>query len=237
MSLLIFAVAERDALMETINSNGGIYNPDLTKTASHLVAKEPSGRKYQQAPKWGIKVIGAEWLVQSVERGMILDETLFAVTIPESARGQNAWNRGYSIPENISNKRSREDDAAAHLLGRRKLRRTVSAKLSHDQSSIWSGIAAEPINHAEEADWEEGLRGAGARKMSEIPETGLRETNSQFGTCSTIELDDASRGSLQLTKSRNRIFAGTTIIIFGFTTTQVNCPRCISLPGAHQFAV
>jgi DNA replication regulator DPB11 len=205
-----------------ITSHGGTYNPDLTRNASHLVAKDPDGKKYLQAPKWNIKAVGAEWLVQSIDRGMILDESLFALTIPASERGQNAWNRNFAIADATLNKRGRQEDAAELMLGRRKLRRTVSAKLSRDQSSIWQGIAAEPVTKAIETDWDDELRGIAARKMSEIPETGLHDMPSQAPTCSTIELDEASRGSLQLTKSRNRIFAGAIITIYGFTTTQVN---------------
>jgi DNA replication regulator DPB11 len=131
-----FEVAYRKELEDLINDNGGQYRGNLTREVTHLIAKVPSGPKYTYAGEWGIKIVSIEWLNQSIERGMILEESLFHLLLTASERGRNAWIRKTS-PTSPLGKRVRDD--AGPVLSR-KLRRTASAKLNSQTNGLWKDI-------------------------------------------------------------------------------------------------
>ena len=130
-------VVYRKELEDLINANGGDYRANLTKDVTHLIAKEPSGAKYNFANQWGIKIISVEWLEQSLERGMILDENLYHLLLPPSERGRNAWIRRSDSTTSLG-KRARDDEIVPP--NARKLRRTASARLSNHNDGLWSEI-------------------------------------------------------------------------------------------------
>jgi DNA replication regulator DPB11 len=112
---------------------------------THLVANRPEGEKYKHAKQWGLKVVSVEWLMDSIERGMMLDETVYDPSLAPEERGKNAWTRRSMIPGVSLGKRGRPDggnlaDPEAALAGRRKLRRTASTKLQSQNSAIWTDI-------------------------------------------------------------------------------------------------
>ena len=135
--LIPATVVYRKELEDLINDNGGDYRGNLTKDVTHLIAKEPSGAKYSYAGQWGIKTVSVEWLEQSLERGMTLDETLYSLLLPPSERGRNAWIRKAFSTTSLG-KRAREDEAI--LPNARKLRRTASARLSSHNDGLWTEI-------------------------------------------------------------------------------------------------
>lgn len=104
---------------------------------THLVANKPEGAKYKHAKIWGLHVVSVEWLQDSLERGMILDEKLFNPEWQVEERGKDAWNR---VKPSLLGKRSRDDSTATFDEGRRKLRRTASTKLSSQNEKIWGDI-------------------------------------------------------------------------------------------------
>ena len=130
-------VVYRKELEELINGNGGEYRQNLTKDVTHLIAKEPSGAKYNYASQWGIKIVSVEWLEQSLERGMILEESLYHLLLPPAERGRNAWIRK-SFSTTSLGKRARDNENI--LPNARKLRRTASARLSSHNDGLWSEI-------------------------------------------------------------------------------------------------
>ena len=127
----------RKEIEDLINDNGGDYRGNLTRDVTHLIAKEPSGAKYNFAGQWGIKTISVEWLEQSLERGMILEEGLYSLLLPPPERGRNAWIRRSLLPTSLG-KRARDDDTIPP--NARKLRRTASARLSSHNDGLWSAI-------------------------------------------------------------------------------------------------
>lgn len=90
--------------------------------------------------------MAVEWLKQSIERGMILDETLYHLSIPPEARGRNAWIRRASSTTSLG-KRTRGDDVGPQ--NSRKLRRTASARLSSQNVGLWSELVGAPIKNEE----------------------------------------------------------------------------------------
>jgi DNA replication regulator DPB11 len=131
---------DRRRLTEDINSNGGEWHADLTREVTHLIAAEAAGTKFRYAQKWGLRIVTREWCKDCIERGMILDENLYHPLLPVSERGKNAWIRRSASGTSLG-KRARDNGAEGdERLGRRKLRRTASAKLSVQNSGIWTDI-------------------------------------------------------------------------------------------------
>ncbi|KAL9598815.1 MAG: hypothetical protein Q9219_004234 [cf. Caloplaca sp. 3 TL-2023] len=135
-------LAFRKKLEDDINNNGGDYRGNLTKDVTHLIAKEPSGAKYRYAIEWNIRIVAIEWLEHCLERGMILDETLYNLSLPVAERGQNAWMKPVLSTSSLG-KRSFDGDAA--LNGPRKLRRVASAKLNSQSLGLWTDIVSGDI--------------------------------------------------------------------------------------------
>jgi DNA replication regulator DPB11 len=110
----------------------------LTKQITHLISFRTEGAKYKAARSWGLHTVSIEWLRDSLERGMILEEKLYDPTLPLEMRGEGAWDR--TKPKRTSlGKRSREDSSGLEG-GKRKLRRTASTKLSSQSAGIWGDI-------------------------------------------------------------------------------------------------
>jgi len=135
-------VRKRDEMQETIAGLGAQFERDLTKKVTHLVAARPKGKKYEYGCHWSIPVVSVEWLWDSVERGMTLDETLYNPVMPEDERGKGAWNRAAPAPVTLG-KRARHDEGNTEGQDgqRRKLRRTASAKLGGQHTNFWADIA------------------------------------------------------------------------------------------------
>ena len=150
-------VIYRKQLEDSIDDNGGEYRGNLTRDVSHLIAKEPSGAKYNFAGQWGIRVVAVEWLEQSLERGMILDETLYSLSIPPEERGRNAWVRR-SVSTTSLGKRLRADEIVPQ--NARKLRRTASARLSSQNVGFWTDFVGAPVKiEGHESDvWDDQLK-------------------------------------------------------------------------------
>ena len=142
--LIIFLADFRKELEDKIVANGGAYKPNLTREETHLVAKEPTGAKYEFAEKWGIKIVAIEWLQHSLERGMILEESLYHPMIPAEKRGVGSWIQKTTSTTSLG-KRDREQEGAPDRS--RKLRRTASAKLESQNSGIWGDIAFHEVKH------------------------------------------------------------------------------------------
>lgn len=85
-----------------------------------------------------------KWFTDSIERGMVLDETLYHPLLPQEQQGVGAWNR--TVPpakekaaeaENSSNPRPR------------KLRRIASTKLVDQNEGIWGAIVGSGFENNE----------------------------------------------------------------------------------------
>lgn len=131
----IFAVSFRNHLQETAIANGAEFRKDLTKSVTHLIAREASGQKYKFATQWNINVVSVKWFTESLDRGMILDEALYHPLRPLEKQGDGAWNR--SQPEIIAKRVGPPEISGSRS---RKLRRVGSTKLSDQNEGIWGDI-------------------------------------------------------------------------------------------------
>ncbi|KAL9035430.1 MAG: hypothetical protein Q9214_006585 [Letrouitia sp. 1 TL-2023] len=174
----------RKQLEDHVNSNGGDYRGNLTKDVTHLIAKEPTGAKYKYALEWKVKVVAVEWFFQSLERGMILDETLFSPLLPAAQRGQNAWIRNLASANNLG---KRPLDGENVSIGPRKLRRTASAKLSSQTTGMWSDIVGNEIKLEQGGTdvWADQQEYPKSRPLPSVPrsfEASLNPVSFQAGT-------------------------------------------------------
>jgi DNA replication regulator DPB11 len=105
-----------------------------------------------------MKIVSLEWFEQSLERGMVLDETFYNPSIPVAERGHGAWDRReFSSP--AAGKRTRDAEPSQALNPfRRKLRRSASTKMGSQSEALWAGITAASFGKQQddEDDWTEG---------------------------------------------------------------------------------
>ncbi len=217
----------RKELEDLINDNGGQYRGNLTKEVTHLIAKVPSGPKYTYAGEWGIKIVSIEWLMQSIERGMILEENLFHLHLPPSERGRNAWIRKTGSASPLG-KRARDDAGPTQS---RKLRRTASAKLNNQTNGLWTDIVAAGADNQTSisSEWDDEQTGIASRDGILKPGVERRPTADpsmpKVGTQLQDEGDTHKKATLDLSIPWKRagMFQGKTFFLHGFKEKQVCC--------------
>ncbi|CAE7021196.1 hypothetical protein PTT_12211 [Pyrenophora teres f. teres 0-1] len=177
---------QRRNIQEKVDANGGDYHGDLTKSVTHLIAATPSGKKYEHALNWGIKIVALEWLEQSLERGMVLDETCYNPTLPIEERGKGAWERRQPASPAPS-KRPRDTEGSQALNPfRRKLRRSASTRLGSQSEALWAGITAPSFEkQVDEDGWTEDTL---AKQDTTRPSTSTHTPTSP--TTSSVHQDD-----------------------------------------------
>jgi DNA replication regulator DPB11 len=211
-------VTFRAQLQEAISANGGDYHGDLTREVTHLIAHSPEGKKYQYATQWEIKVVGLEWLKDSLDRRMILEETLYHPTISKDRIGQGAWNRKVRVTDQTE-KRARDEEAVSDVP--RKLRRTASMKLGSQSESLWSEIVSGPSG----ADSALARQSRPSKSMPILPLADL--VPKSFATDSTAMEDSRSKAiakdsiDIAQQQSRRGIFSGLGFFLHAFTPKQV----------------
>lgn len=122
------------------------YNPDLTRDVTHLVAVAPTGKKYQFARKHKIPVVLPEWLKDSMERGMALDEDCYNPLLPREKIGVGARPAKAAVQTEVQ-----------HFNGKRKIRKATQEKLGGLSQGLWEDIVgqARNIKPAKRNEWEE----------------------------------------------------------------------------------
>lgn len=127
-------------MQKTTEENGAEYRKDLTKTVSHLIARDSSGEKYKFATQWNIKVVSVKWFTDSIERGMILDEQKYHPLVAPEEQGVGAWNRSLPSQKEPSRRESASSKENNGNPRPRKLRRIASTKLMDQNENIWGDI-------------------------------------------------------------------------------------------------
>ena len=227
--LLMFVVDFRQRLMDLIAGNGGDYSGDLTKDVTHLIARTPEGKKYSYAGAWDIKIVSTEWLSDSLERGMILDESLYHPLLALEERGKNAWIRRTASTSTLG-KRAREDGPSLNVS--RKLRRTASAKLGSQHEGIWTDIVGGGFGPQErtKSEWDEQRRKVDAA----VARPSRVDTIEHASTPTAATLDVCSEQGYHRSKPplekppddvaiKRGLFQGKRFFIHGFDQRQVCC--------------
>jgi DNA replication regulator DPB11 len=222
-----FENQKREEIIAFVNKHGAEYHGDLTKKCTHLIAAVPRGSKYDHARKWNITIVGQEWLVDSIERGMILDEKLYDPTLAPEERGRDAW-RQQTIETVRLGKRQREVEKTAEAASnKRKLRRTMSARLGDQHGEIWADIAnataslsaSASSNKAPQEEWpvqeQDSVLGNiemryGADTIPDPTIEPLQRQTALTGVSNPLNPTTQSRG----------LFGGSLVYIHGFTAAK-----------------
>ncbi|KAI9851527.1 MAG: hypothetical protein M1838_003481 [Thelocarpon superellum] len=179
---------ERQHLQTIIAGHGAEYHGDLTKSVTHLLANKTEGDKFKYARLWGLRIVSLEWLNDSTERGMILDEALYDPLLPVEERGKHSWVRPStsitSLGKHARDTVLREEPGNGDGLRRRKLRRTASTKLQSQNSGIWNDIVGGGFADAEEtsAQWDDGEGALRSRSRAQGNEGGGEEKHTTLPT-------------------------------------------------------
>ncbi|KAL4887306.1 BRCT domain-containing protein [Aspergillus karnatakaensis] len=156
------------SLRNYIRTNAGLHGAefrgDLTKTVTHLIAKSAEGDKYKFATQWNVKVVTLKWFTDSIERGMVLEETLYHPLLPPEQQGAGAWNR--TVPVVKAKPAEVENSANPRP---RKLRRIASAKLGDQNENIWGDIVGMGFEAAEPRPPREDRRLSSEKKSKDAP--------------------------------------------------------------------
>ncbi|POS76274.1 subunit of DNA polymerase II [Diaporthe helianthi] len=207
---------ERQRIIDKIKLHGGRYTGDLSKLVTHLIARQPAGKKYLAARNWGLHVVHISWVHECIERGMILDEKAFDPLLPEEERGVGAWNRQASANRRISLGKRQREAAAKQEQGRRKLRKTASMKLNSQRDNMWGEILGQPsVEQSASHQTDEATQ--------PLPSgSGLR-SNASMSRVS--ESADMSRSHSSVGNTENRgdmTFASCCLYAFGFPPRQTD---------------
>ncbi|KKK19907.1 hypothetical protein AOCH_000213, partial [Aspergillus ochraceoroseus] len=100
------------------------------------------GRKVQVCNAMEHQVVTVNWFTDCIERGMVLEETLYHPLLPAEQQGAGAWNRSITRVK----EKPQENESSSNPRPR-KLRRIASAKLGDQNEGIWGdivGIGFEP---------------------------------------------------------------------------------------------
>lgn len=196
---------------------------------THLVAAAPQGKKYDYARHWKIKIVSVEWLRDSMQRGMALDESLYHPHLAVELRGKGAVIRK-NQPSPSLGKRIREDAKQPEPFdtSRRKLRRVASQKLESQNDELWAdiGSAHSGIGQDVTAEWDEHVaQGANAISTSGDLATKQREAPHTLDQPATSGDTENNKGSLTHTLQSD-VFngdsgSGERMFIYGFDERKV----------------
>ncbi|KAI2602547.1 hypothetical protein GGR54DRAFT_494802 [Hypoxylon sp. NC1633] len=223
-----FEDGEMRAMIESkVKTNGGDYMGDLSRRVTHLIVCKPEGKKYIAARRWGIRTVSVEWLHDSVERGMILNEECYDPTFPAEERGKGAWIRRDLKQGGFLGKRQRDGATVPPAdEGRRKLRKTASMKLTSQKDDLWGDI----LVRQSAGDLSKTATIAVDRTPSSIPPT-LAPTNSPPPTADQPQIAKPDDRVLQ---GNGGVFASCRFYVYGFPLSKQQIVELhISSHGGH----
>ncbi|EEP80101.1 DNA repair and recombination protein pif1 [Uncinocarpus reesii 1704] len=185
---------------------------------SHISLRLPGdSQKYKYAMMWNIKVVSLRWLEDSLERGMILDESLYDPLLPLEQQGIGAWNRAAPIQVE---KRPKASEITFQRP--RKLRRVASVKLGDQNEGIWTDIMGSNSAGLSENELLDDLADATPkpRLQTSIQATRSFASETTFGEPRDSITHGMSVAQAQTVEIPRGIWYKTKFFISGFTTKQ-----------------
>ncbi|KAL4998688.1 BRCT domain-containing protein [Aspergillus recurvatus] len=218
----------RNYIRNNAQLHGAAFRKDLTKQVTHLIARTAGGEKYKYATQWNVKVVALKWFIDSIERGMILEETLYHPLLPEEQQGVGAWKR--SLPAVKPKPQETESSSGARP---RKLRRIASAKLGDQNENIWGDIIGMGFETAEPRPSREERQAANEQKQKNASVIQIAKS---FASETTFPPQSQTREPTAepVVDRRNGFLDGCFFLIHGFTSKQTNLLRNhLSFNGAQ----
>ncbi|KAJ0412437.1 hypothetical protein ATCC90586_005457 [Pythium insidiosum] len=84
-STSVYVGVDRVVVMELLRLAGATVTSKLSKRNTHLICLHPVGMKYDKAKQWGLAIVTARWVVQSVIHGELLDASLAEFQLSEAS--------------------------------------------------------------------------------------------------------------------------------------------------------
>ncbi|KAF2972459.1 hypothetical protein GQX73_g1091 [Xylaria multiplex] len=197
----------RAMIEDTVKANGGEYVADLSRRVTHLIVSKPEGKKYGAARRWDIRCISIEWLHDSVERGMILNEECYDPTLPSEERGNGAWSRE-ALRRISLGKRAREGSDLSAEVGRRKLRKSASMRMNSQSNNIWGDILNQSAGDLSRAD--------NAQRESNTPPVTTDQATTATKTPQAVAQPVMRLGDNTWPALRKGVFSGCRFFVHGF---------------------
>ncbi|KAL4747865.1 hypothetical protein BDW72DRAFT_181780 [Aspergillus terricola var. indicus] len=218
----------RNYIRNKAQLNGADFRKDLTKQVTHLIARTAGGEKYKYATQWNVKVVTLKWFTDSMERGMILEETLYHPLLPEEQQGVGAWKR--SLPAVKPKPQQTESSLGARP---RKLRRIASVKLGDQNENIWGDIIGMGFETAEPRPSREERQAANEQKQKNAPAVQIAKSFASETTFAPLSQTREPTAE-SVVDRRNGFLDGCFFLIHGFTSKQTNVLRNhLSFNGAQ----
>ncbi|KAL4920553.1 BRCT domain-containing protein [Aspergillus aurantiobrunneus] len=212
-------MAFRNHIRTTAETHGADFRADLTKTVTHLIARNTDGVKYKFATQWNVKVVTLKWFNDCLERGMILDESLYHPLLPPEEQGAGAWNR--SLPAAKQKQPETEGSAGPRP---RKLRRMASAKLGDQNENIWGDIVGIGFETAEPQPSRGERQALNERKPKHAPAIQIAKSfaSESFSVAPSQTHEPTAEPTVD---RRNGFLDGCFFLIHGFSSKQTNVLR------------
>ncbi|KAJ5690063.1 hypothetical protein N7462_004455 [Penicillium macrosclerotiorum] len=217
-------MAFRMKMQETAIENGAEFRKDLTKSVTHLIARNTEGEKYKFATQWNIKVVTVKWFHECLERGMILEEEKYHPMLQLEEQGVGAWNRSLSTTKvQLGKARAGENDGSSDLRPRKKLRRTASTKLVGQNENIWGDIIGAGFGASEMP--EPGNDPFDDSESFEKPRPAIQAAKSFASESTFTETLEPRRQPEISAKSLEGFLSGCFFFISGFSSKQKSILR------------
>jgi DNA replication regulator DPB11 len=110
---------ERSAMIPSIESHGGKYVKDLSRSCTHLITPIQSGEKYKYATLWSTPTVVPAWVFHSLKRGAALPERYYKTGLPDHEIGKGAVAEPF-VAAAAATKPKESRDAAKPVLRKRR---------------------------------------------------------------------------------------------------------------------
>ena len=223
---------QRNFISSTVEEQGATYHGDLTKVVTHLIAAAPQGAKYTHAKQWNVSIVSFKWFMESLERGMSLDENLYDPLMPIEDQGKGAFRRQPKQRTSLG-KRDRDGDPQSTGSGdggKKKLRRTASTRLESQSQEMWQNISARDAGaeSLEPDQWKAEKSDATTHVSNTISKADSTIRPAARQNMSSLPLE-ASEGSESL-------FSGIYVLMCGFEPGRSNLIQKILLQNGAAVA-
>lgn len=86
-STSVYVGVDRLVVMELLRLAGAQATSKMSKRNTHLICLKPIGMKYEKAKEWGLTIVTARWLIQSMVQGALLDANAEEFQVRDDAAG------------------------------------------------------------------------------------------------------------------------------------------------------
>ncbi|KAF2705857.1 hypothetical protein K504DRAFT_493711 [Pleomassaria siparia CBS 279.74] len=213
---------QRKFIQDTVVQNGAEYHGDLTRMVTHLIAATTTGKKYEYAVSWKMKIVSWEWFEESRQRGMTLDERHYHPTMAVEERGKGAWDRkAHRSPTPLVKRPRDPEPIQANNPRRRKLRRAASSRMGTQSDALWAGITAAGLETTKSVqdDWSEDT----VAEQSILTETAHQDNVAvPQEDVLPVENPASQPPVVPLNRNEEGLFEGRVVFTHGFDSGKTN---------------